>query len=84
MVCLALLTNYQNVLAYSFAPLADVTITGTVTEKDESGKISAVPGVAVREKGTKNGVAANVNGQYSIKVKNAAVNVPYGDRKSVV
>ena len=72
MVCLALLTNHQNVSAYSVAPLADVTVTGTVSEKDENGKTSAVPGVAVREKGTKNGVAANVNGQYSIKVKNGA------------
>ena len=72
MVCLALLTNHQNVLAYNAAPLADVTITGTVSEKDESGKTSAVPGVAVREKGTKNGVSANISGQYSIKVKNGA------------
>ncbi len=72
LVCLALLTNLTNVLAYSSAPLADVTVTGTVSEKDENGKISTVPGVAVREKGTKNGVAANVNGQYSIKVKNGA------------
>ena len=72
MVCLALLTNHQNVLAYSFAPLADVTITGTVSEKDENGKVSAVPGAAIREKGTKNGVSANISGQYSIKVKNGA------------
>ena len=72
MVCLALLTNLTNLLAYSSAPLADVTITGTVSERDENGKISTVPGVAVREKGTKNGVAANINGQYSIKVKNGA------------
>jgi TonB-linked SusC/RagA family outer membrane protein len=72
MVCLALLTNHTNVLAYSSAPLADVTITGTISEKDENGKISAIPAVAVREKGTKNGVSANGNGQYTIKVKNGA------------
>ncbi|MDZ7898371.1 MAG: SusC/RagA family TonB-linked outer membrane protein [Arcicella sp.] len=72
MVCLALLTNHLNVLAYSSAPLADVTITGTVSEKDENGNVSAIPGAAVREKGTKNGVSANGNGQYSIKVKNGA------------
>ena len=70
MVCLALLTNLTNILASSSAPLADVTITGTISEKDESGKTSAIPGAAIREKGTKNGVAANANGQYSIKVKN--------------
>jgi TonB-linked SusC/RagA family outer membrane protein len=72
MVCLALLTNHLNVLAYSSAPLADVTLTGTVSERDENGNISAIPGAAVREKGTKNGVSTNGNGKYSIKVRNGA------------
>jgi TonB-linked SusC/RagA family outer membrane protein len=72
MICLALLTNPLKLLANGSAPMLDITVTGTISETDENGKASAIPGAAIREKGTKNGVSANVNGQYSIKVRNGA------------
>jgi TonB-linked SusC/RagA family outer membrane protein len=72
MVCLALLTNLANAFADSSAPMLDVTVTGTVSERDENGKVSTIPGAAIREKGTKNGAVANGNGQYTIKVRNGA------------
>ncbi len=62
---------------YSYAKTTNNVI--AVIETTVSGKISdaadlsaGIPGVAVREKGTKNGVAANANGDYSIKVKDGA------------
>ena len=62
---------------YSYAKTTNNAI--AVIETTVSGKISeaadlsaGIPGVAVREKGTKNGVAANANGEYSIKVKDGA------------
>ena len=63
--------------SYSYAKTTNNVI--AVIEITVSGKISeaadlsaGIPGVAVREKGTKNGVAANANGEYSIKVKDGA------------
>ena len=44
-----------------------VTIQGTVTDGSEP-----LPGVSILEKGTNNGVSADFNGQYTIKVSNNA------------
>lgn len=72
MICSFLLTNqihahYNNSLSEN---ILEVTVSGKITEADNQGVV--IPGVAVREKGTKNGVAANVNGEYTIKVKDGA------------
>ena len=48
-----------NFAAYSI----DISITGTVSEIDNNGKKVGIPGAAIREKGTKNGVTANTNGE---------------------
>ena len=48
----------------------DITVSGKISEAADLS--AGIPGVAVREKGTKNGVAANANGEYSIKVKDGA------------
>jgi TonB-linked SusC/RagA family outer membrane protein len=49
----------------------ETTVSGKITEAANDG--ASIPGAAVREKGTKNGVAANANGEYSIKVKDGAI-----------
>ena len=48
----------------------ETTVSGKVSEAANPN--SGIPGVAIREKGTKNGVLANVNGEYTIKVKDGA------------
>lgn len=48
-------------------PVAEQTITGTVTDENNAG----IPGVNVLEKGTTNGVVSDANGKYSIQVKGA-------------
>ncbi len=69
--CLALLTNYVHAKTEpSKNNTLEITVSGKITEAGSEGV--AIPGAAVREKGTKNGVAANVNGEYTIKVKDGA------------
>ncbi len=45
-------------------------VTGTVTSKADG---STLPGVTVLEKGTQNGTVTDINGKYSLKVKQGAV-----------
>ncbi|EPR69236.1 TonB-dependent receptor [Cyclobacterium qasimii M12-11B] len=70
------ITKDQTVLAsakLTAADLADVTITGVVT--DESG--SPIPGVTVSVPGTSIGTATNLDGQYSLTVaENASIVFP--------
>jgi TonB-linked SusC/RagA family outer membrane protein len=69
--CLALLTNYAHANTEPTKNnFLEVTVSGKITEAANEGV--SIPGAAVREKGTKNGVAANVNGEYTIKVKDGA------------
>ncbi len=51
----------------------DLTISGKVTEVDNNNNIAELPGVTIREKGTKNGVTSNLNGDYSIRVNEGAI-----------
>jgi TonB-linked SusC/RagA family outer membrane protein len=51
----------------SFAATIAVSVSGKVT--DETG--AGLPGVTVTEKGTTNGVASNVEGEYTLSVKSA-------------
>jgi TonB-linked SusC/RagA family outer membrane protein len=70
-ICLALLTNYVHANTEPTKNNAlEITVSGKITEAANEGV--SIPGAAVREKGTKNGVAANVNGEYTIKVKDGA------------
>ena len=72
MICLFLLAN--QVHAYNTNPNSnnalEITVSGKITEV--ANESAVIPGAAVREKGTKNGVTANANGDYSIKVKDGA------------
>jgi len=52
---------------FSANVFAQVTITGTVLDDMGEGAI----GAAIREKGTSNGVAADMNGKFTLKVANA-------------
>src|SRR5690606_24115495 len=47
--------------------IQNITVTGTVT--DEQGL--SIPGVSISEKGTTNGVATNIDGNYTINVSSA-------------
>jgi outer membrane receptor protein involved in Fe transport len=51
----------------SFASMAQVTITGTVSDDDKG----LLEGVSITEKNTKNGTVTNASGAYSITVKSA-------------
>lgn len=67
-VCMVLLFTLLSLSGYAQAS-GEKTITGTV--RDNAGL--GIPGVNVTEKGTKNAVATDFDGQYTIKVKNGAV-----------
>src|SRR5882762_90490 len=54
--------NYE---AYNFQDKQDIVITGKVT--DENG--AAIPGANILEKGTRNGVISDHEGNYTLKVK---------------
>ncbi|UII19217.1 SusC/RagA family TonB-linked outer membrane protein [Fulvivirga ligni] len=56
--------------AASFSALAQQTISGKVTDSDDG---MPLPGVNVLEKGTTNGAVTDVNGQFSLSVKDDAV-----------
>lgn len=60
--------RYLTVLFWLLATAAwsqNVTITGTITSSDDG---TTMPGVNVLEKGTRNGVVSDANGQYSLSV----------------
>ena len=64
-------TNYSHAKTTNNAiAVIETTVSGKISEAADLS--AGIPGVAVREKGTKNGVAANANGEYSIKVKDGA------------
>ncbi len=67
-ICIALLVNYSQ--ANAINTILETTVSGKISEA--ANPSASIPGVAVREKGTKNGVAANANGEYTIKVKEGA------------
>ena len=70
-ICLAMFTNYSYAKTTNNAiAVIETTVSGKISEAADLS--AGIPGVAVREKGTKNGVAANANGEYSIKVKDGA------------
>ena len=70
-ICLAMFTNYSHAKTTNNAiAVIEITVSGKISEAADPS--AGIPGVAVREKGTKNGVAANANGEYSIKVKDGA------------
>ncbi len=58
----------------SFASAQTKTISGTVTSADNG---SAIPGVTVLVKGTTNGTVTDVNGKYSLQVKNSATTLVF-------
>ncbi len=49
----------------------DIVVRGTITIKTKTGT-ETTPGIYVLEKGTKNGTATGMNGEYSIRVKDGA------------
>ena len=70
-ICLAMFTNYSYAkTTNNVIDVIETTVSGKISEAADPS--TGIPGVAVREKGTKNGVAANANGEYSIKVKDGA------------
>ncbi|PWK27840.1 TonB-linked SusC/RagA family outer membrane protein [Arcicella aurantiaca] len=71
-ICWFYLTNYTYAHTNLITNYAlEITVSGKVTEANNVN--SGIPGATVREKGTKNGVSANLNGEYTIKVKEGAI-----------
>ena len=58
----------------NFAYAQSKTISGTVTSADDG---SGLPGVTVLVKGTTNGTVTDVNGKYSLEVKNSAATLVF-------
>jgi TonB-linked SusC/RagA family outer membrane protein len=52
---------------------ADITVKGKITEIDINNNLVGIPGATIREKGTNNGATSNLDGEYSIKVKEGAI-----------
>ena len=66
-----MLANYSHAkTTNTITTILETTVSGKISEA--ANPSSGIPGVAVREKGTKNGVVANANGEYTIKVKDGA------------
>jgi TonB-linked SusC/RagA family outer membrane protein len=60
-------------ISFSAEKFLDVNITGNVSEIDNNGNKVAIPGAAIREKGTNNGTTTNANGDFTLKVNDGAI-----------
>ena len=62
----------MSLCAFLFVLASGLAQTTTITGKVVDDKGNALAGASVLEKGTKNGVSADANGSFSIKVKSGA------------
>jgi len=71
-ICLAMFTSYAHAkTTNNTIATIETTVSGKISEA--ANPSASIPGAAVREKGTKNGVVANADGEYTIKVKDGAI-----------
>ena len=71
-ICLAMFTSYSHAkTTNNTIATIETTVSGKISEA--ANPSASIPGAAVREKGTKNGVVTNADGEYTIKVKDGAI-----------